>query len=196
MTLEMIRSDFAFLGDWEDRYRYVVELGRGLPPFPEGYRTHRYKVRGCANQVWLATETERQADGVAVLRFRGDSDAHIVRGLSAILFAIYSGQTADDVLVTDGQAIFADLGLKEHVTPVGARPDWRAQVRGVILAEAQVERAGAKYRAHHGHRRGHLAHAKRARLRHRSANEEASSCPAYVCDGWVTSPDPAAGHKN
>jgi cysteine desulfuration protein SufE len=117
MTLEMIRSDFAFLDDWEDRYRYVIELGRGLPPFPEVYRTHRYKVRGCVSQVWLATGEERGVDGLAVLRFQGDSDAHIVRGLIAILFAIYSGKTVDDVLRTDGQAIFAELGLKEHVTP-------------------------------------------------------------------------------
>ena len=116
-TLDMIRSDFALLDDWEDRYRYVIELGRGLPPLPEAHRTHRYKVRGCASQVWLATETERRADGAAVLRFQGDSDAHIVRGLIAILFAIYSGKTADDVLGTDGRAIFAELGLKEHLTP-------------------------------------------------------------------------------
>jgi hypothetical protein len=61
MTFDTIRSDFAFLDDWEDRYRYVIELGRGLPPLPETYRTDRYKVRGCASQVWLATETERQA---------------------------------------------------------------------------------------------------------------------------------------
>jgi cysteine desulfuration protein SufE len=88
-----------------------------LPPLPEAHRTHRYKVRGCASQVWLATETERRAEGAAVLRFQGDSDAHIVRGLIAILFAIYSGKTADDVLGTDGRAIFAELGLKEHLTP-------------------------------------------------------------------------------
>jgi cysteine desulfuration protein SufE len=117
MTLEMIRSDFAFLEDWEDRYRYVIELGRGLPPLPEAYRADRYKVRGCASQVWLATETERQADGTAMLRFQGDSDAHIVRGLIAILFAIYSGKTADDVLGADAHAIFTELGLKEHLTP-------------------------------------------------------------------------------
>jgi cysteine desulfuration protein SufE len=117
MTLETIRSDFAFLDDWEDRYRYVIELGRGLPPLPEAYRTHRYKVRGCVSQVWLVTEKERGVDGAAVLRFQGDSDAHIVRGLIAILFAIYSGKTADDVLVIDGQAIFAELGLKQHLTP-------------------------------------------------------------------------------
>jgi cysteine desulfuration protein SufE len=117
MTLDSIRSDFAFLDDWEDRYRYVIELGRGLPPLPEAYRTDRHKVRGCASQVWLTTETERRADGTAMLRFQGDSDAHIVRGLIAILFAIYSGKTADDVLGADAQAIFTELGLKEHLTP-------------------------------------------------------------------------------
>ena len=117
MTLDTIRSDFAFLDDWEDRYRYVIELGRGLPPFPEAYRTHRYKVRGCASQVWLATETERRADGTPVLLFQGDSDAQIVRGLIAILFAIYSGNAAEHVLCTDAHAMFAALGLKEHLTP-------------------------------------------------------------------------------
>jgi cysteine desulfuration protein SufE len=118
MTLDTIRSDFAFLDDWEDRYRYVIELGRGLPPLPEAYRTHRYKVRGCASQVWLRTAFDAGGAGWPPrLSFKGDSDAHIVRGLIAILFAIYSGETADDVLGTDAQAIFAELGLKEHVTP-------------------------------------------------------------------------------
>ena len=117
MMLENILADFELLDDWEDRYRYVIELGRGLPPLPEAYRTDRYKVRGCASQVWLATETERRAGVAAVLRFQGDSDAHIVRGLIAILFAIYSGKTADDLLGIDAEAIFAKLGLKEHLTP-------------------------------------------------------------------------------
>ena len=117
MRLENILADFQLLDDWEDRYRYVIELGRGLPPLPETYRTERYKVRGCASQVWLATETERRAGGVAVFRFQGASDAHIVRGLIAILFAIYSGKTADDLLSIDAEAIFAKLGLKEHLTP-------------------------------------------------------------------------------
>ena len=81
MTFDTIRSDFAFLDDWEDRYRYVIELGRGLPPLAEAYRTDSYKVRGCASQVWLAIETEGRAGGVTVFRFHGDSDAHIVRGL-------------------------------------------------------------------------------------------------------------------
>jgi cysteine desulfuration protein SufE len=135
MMLDTIRSVFALLDDWEDRYRYVIELGRGLPPFPEAYRTHRYKVRGCASQVWLATEEERGANGAAVLRFQGDSDAHIVRGLIAI---IYSGKTADDVLGTDGQAIFAELGLKEHLTP--QRSNGFAAMRERIRSDA---RAGA-----------------------------------------------------
>src|SRR6185437_1566367 len=118
MALENVIADFQLLDDWEDRYRYVIELGRALPPLPEAARTEANRVRGCASQVWLATEVNGATDGAAPrLSFKGDSDAHIVRGLIAILFAIYSGKTADDVLGTDAQAIFAELGLKEHVTP-------------------------------------------------------------------------------
>ena len=86
MTLDAIRSDFALLDDWEDRYRYVIELGRGLPPLPDALRTEANKVRGCASQVWLATSVHRPNPAAApVLAFQGDSDAHIVRGLIAIL---------------------------------------------------------------------------------------------------------------
>ena len=117
MTLDTIRSDFALLVDWEDRYRYVIELGRGLPPFPEACRTDHDKVRGCASQVWLVPTIQREPGGDAVLCFQGDSDGHIVRGLIAILFTIYSGKTAEHILCTDAQAMFAALGLKEHLTP-------------------------------------------------------------------------------
>jgi cysteine desulfuration protein SufE len=118
MTLDAIRSDFALLDDWEDRYRYVIELGRGLPPFPEAQRTEANKVRGCASQVWLTSEMRRpQAGAPPVLEFLGDSDAHIVRGLIAILFATYHGKTAEEILRTDAGAVFAELGLKEHLTP-------------------------------------------------------------------------------
>ena len=118
MTLEAIRSDFALLDDWEDRYRYVIELGRGLPPLPEALRTEANKVRGCASQVWLTSTADRPRPGAApVFEFRGDSDAHIVRGLIAILFAMYGGRTAEEVLRTDASAVFAELGLKEHLTP-------------------------------------------------------------------------------
>ncbi len=87
MTLENILADFQLLDDWEDRYRYVIELGRALPPLPEAARTEANKVRGCASQVWLATEVNGATAGAApCLIFKGDSDAHIVRGLIAILF--------------------------------------------------------------------------------------------------------------
>lgn len=118
MTLAAIRDDFALLDDWEDRYRYVIELGRTLAPLPDMERTEANKVRGCASQVWLATIVGRPCAGRApVLTFRGDSDAHIVRGLIAILFAIFSGKSAAEILATDAIAIFDGLGLREHLTP-------------------------------------------------------------------------------
>ena len=118
MTLDAIRSDFALLDDWEDRYRYVIELGRGLSPLPDALRTEANKVRGCASQVWLATSVDRPDPASApVLDFRGDSDAHIVRGLIAILFAMYADRTAQEILSIDAPAAFAELGLKEHLTP-------------------------------------------------------------------------------
>lgn len=117
MTIDDILSNFELLDDWEDRYRYVIELGRGLPPLAESARTEANKVRGCASQVWLATKVDRAAAGIAPrLRFKGDSDAHIVRGLIAILFAIYSGQRAAEILRIDAQDVFRRLGLAEHLT--------------------------------------------------------------------------------
>jgi cysteine desulfuration protein SufE len=118
MTLDAIRSDFALLDDWEDRYRYVIELGRGLPPLPDALRTEAHKVRGCASQVWLASTARAPRPGAAqVLEFQGDSDAHIVRGLIAILFAMYQDKTPEEILRTDARAVFGELGLKEHLTP-------------------------------------------------------------------------------
>jgi len=114
-----IISDFALLDEWEDRYRYVIELGRALPPLDEALRTDANKVRGCASQVWLATEVVPPTDGTRVprLRFQGDSDAHIVRGLIAILFAVYQDKTPDEILSTDARSVLAELGLHEHLTP-------------------------------------------------------------------------------
>ena len=116
-TLDGITSDFALLDDWEDRYRYVIELGRSLEPLPEGARSETNKVRGCASQVWLTTLPATRADGGTVLAFKGDSDAHIVRGLIAILLAVYSGHTPGEILATDVQGILGGLGLREHLTP-------------------------------------------------------------------------------
>jgi cysteine desulfuration protein SufE len=116
VTLDSIRSDFALLEDWEDRYRYVIELGRELPPLADALRTDANKVRGCVSQVWLHSATRVGPQGPAFL-FQGDSDAHIVRGLIAILFAIFQGKTAAEILSSDAGAVFAELGLKEHLTP-------------------------------------------------------------------------------
>lgn len=115
MTLAEIRDDFALLDDWEDRYRYVIELGRKLPEFPEASRTDANKVRGCASQVWIATHVDGSG-GKKKLHFESDSDAHIVRGLIAILLTIYQDRSPDEILATDAQAVFAELGLAEHLT--------------------------------------------------------------------------------
>ena len=117
MSLETIQSDFALLDDWEDRYRYVIELGRALPPLAETERNEATKVRGCASQVWLVSERPGGASPDTPLRFRGESDAHIVRGLIAILLAIYDDKTPREILAIDAQAIFAGLGLRDHLTP-------------------------------------------------------------------------------
>ncbi len=117
MTIEEIIDNFAFLDDWDDRYRYVIELGRQLAPLPEEARTDANKVQGCASQVWLATEVAPNGKAGPVLNFRGDSDAHIVRGLIAILLTLYSGRPAREILDTDAIAVFDRLALREHLTP-------------------------------------------------------------------------------
>jgi cysteine desulfuration protein SufE len=114
-TIEAIRDDFAFLDEWEDRYRYVIDLGAALPPFPDEARVDTYKVRGCVSQVWLKT---RIGDGPdPVVEFQGDSDAHIVRGLVAIMLALFSGRPASEIVATDAEALLKELGLDEHLTP-------------------------------------------------------------------------------
>ena len=111
-----ILADFAFLDDWEDRYRYVIELGRKLEPLAEAERSAANKVQGCVSQVWLSTKVE--ADGTSPrLSFVGDSDAHIVRGLIVILFALYSGKTAQEIISIDAPHILGLLHLREHLTP-------------------------------------------------------------------------------
>jgi cysteine desulfuration protein SufE len=116
-AMDMIRADFAMLDDWEDRYRYVIELGRALQPLPDSLRTDENKVRGCASQVWLASSAATGPSGGRVLSFKGDSDAHIVKGLIAVLFALYDGTSPAEILAIDAQAVFDELGLKDHLTP-------------------------------------------------------------------------------
>jgi cysteine desulfuration protein SufE len=114
-TIDSIRDDFSFLDDWEDRYRYIIELGAGLAPFPESARDDAHKVPGCVSQVWL--HTERGAGHDPAMDFRGDSDAHIVRGLVAIVLALFSGRKASEILTVDAEATLRELGLDEHLTP-------------------------------------------------------------------------------
>jgi cysteine desulfuration protein SufE len=113
-TIDRLVADFDFLEDWEDRYRYVIELGKTLDELTDAERTAATKVRGCASQVWLVSRIAE--NGEPVLTFRGDSDALIVRGLIAILFALFSGRTAREIIETDPEPIFARIGLREHLT--------------------------------------------------------------------------------
>ncbi|HEY2357706.1 MAG TPA: SufE family protein [Phenylobacterium sp.] len=106
--LAELSSEFEVLGDWEERYRYVIDLGRDLAPLSDAERSDANKVRGCASQVWLVREP--QSDGTLV--FRGDSDAHIVRGLIAILLRLYSGRRPEEILAFDAPAAFETLGLR------------------------------------------------------------------------------------
>jgi cysteine desulfuration protein SufE len=114
--IEDIVADFELLDDWEDRYRYLIELGRTLEPLDEAAHNEINKVRGCASQVWLETRVE-QRDGEPVLVFRGDSDAHIVRGLVRLVLAFYSEETARKILASDAVELFGRLGLTAHLTP-------------------------------------------------------------------------------
>ncbi|KAA0076370.1 SufE family protein [Tardiphaga sp. P9-11] len=115
-TIDDIRDNFELLEDWDDRYRYVIELGRTLTPMPDEEHSTANKVNGCTSQVWLSRQVARD-HGEPVLSYLGDSDAHIVRGLIAILLTLYSGRKAEDILATDAIKVFDELGFKEHLTP-------------------------------------------------------------------------------
>lgn len=116
-TIDEIIDNFALLDDWDDRYRYVIELGRSLAPLPDEARTERNKVLGCASQVWLTSQVKPDGAAGPILTFVGDSDALIVRGLIAILLALYSGRPAREILDVDAVKLFEQLGLREHLTP-------------------------------------------------------------------------------
>jgi cysteine desulfuration protein SufE len=116
-SIDEITENFALLDDWDDRYRYLIELGRSLAPLPEAARNEQNKVQGCASQVWLATTVRPDGPAGPLFIFEGDSDAHIVRGLIAILFSLYSGKSAQEILAVDAIALFEKLGLRDHLTP-------------------------------------------------------------------------------
>ena len=130
--LDELVAEFDVLGDWEERYRYVIDLGRDLAPLTDAERSDANKVRGCASQVWLVTE--RPADGT--LRFRGDSDAHIVRGLIAIVLRLYSGRRPEDIVAFDAKAAFDKLGLSGALSQ--QRSNGLASMVGRIRRDAEL----------------------------------------------------------
>ncbi len=111
-SFEDIRSDFEFLDEWDERYKYIIDLGRTLAPYPDAQRDEAHKVRGCASQVWLHAECDNGA-----ITLKGDSDAHIVKGLVALLLALYSGKTPDAILAIDAEAELKPFDLADHLTP-------------------------------------------------------------------------------
>lgn len=140
-TIDDIVENFTLLDEWDDRYRYVIELGRELPAMADADRTEANKVQGCASQVWLTSHVERGGPDGPVLTFQGDSDAHIVRGLVAILIALYSGKTARDILATDALVLFDRIGLRENLTP--QRSNGLRSMVERIRAEAAAAQATA-----------------------------------------------------
>lgn len=106
-----IAENLSFLDDWEDRYKYIIELGQALPPLAETEKNAATRVNGCVSQVWLVSEREGDR-----LSYRGESDAMIVRGLAAILIALYSHRPASEIAATDAIALFDELGLREHLS--------------------------------------------------------------------------------
>ena len=115
-TIDEIIENFELLDDWDDRYRYLIELGDALTPFPEEDKTRENKVQGCVSQVWVTSRIDEEA-GQKRLALAGDSDAHIVRGLITIAFALFSGQPVEEIVVRDEKKVFDQLGLSEHISP-------------------------------------------------------------------------------
>lgn len=112
MDIEELTDNFELLDNWEDRYRYIIELGERLEPLPDKFHTEEWKVKGCQSQVWLVPQ---KRDGK--IYFVGDSDAMIVKGLIAITLMIYSGKTAAEIKAVDVEPVFSRLKLQEHLSP-------------------------------------------------------------------------------
>lgn len=115
MDPEELIERFELLDQWEDRYRYLIDLGKTLEPLTDAEKTPETKVEGCISQVWMVSEIEPGAP--AIMRFRGDSDSHIVRGLVAVLLLLCSARTPQQILDTDIEGIFSQLGLEQHISP-------------------------------------------------------------------------------
>ncbi|MCR9127946.1 MAG: SufE family protein [Alphaproteobacteria bacterium] len=129
--IDELVDEFDFLGDWEERYRYLIELGQGLAPLPDHERTDATKVKGCVSQVWVVLDDH---DGKIILR--GDSDAHIVKGLVALMARLYSNRTPAEALTIDPKDVLSRIGLSEHLSP--QRSNGLASMIGRVRAEAEA----------------------------------------------------------
>lgn len=132
-NIQNLIEDFEFLSDWEDRYMHVIDMGKQLPGLPDALKVDANKVKGCVSQVWLMTDYN---EDTSLLSFTGDSDAHIVKGLVAIVLEIYSGRTPAEILALEAEPILKSLGLAEHLSPQRSN-GLRAMV-GRIRAEAEL----------------------------------------------------------
>jgi cysteine desulfuration protein SufE len=139
LTIDDILSDFDLFDDWDERYRYLIDLGRRLDPLPDAARSDANKVRGCASQVWLDTRRTQGGDGKLRLHFKGDSDAHIVKGLVALILALFDGKTASEILATNAEDVFGKLQLAQHLSAQRAN-GVRAMVERI---KAEARAAGA-----------------------------------------------------
>jgi cysteine desulfuration protein SufE len=133
-SFDQLREDFSYLDEWEDRYKHVIELGRALPDMPDALKTPSTKVSGCASQVWIHSRVADTAAG-RTLSLQGDSDALIVKGLIAIAFMIYAPLSLEQIVATDAVPLFADIGLKDHLTP--QRSNGLASMVARIKADAR-----------------------------------------------------------
>lgn len=144
-TIERITETFELLDDWQDRYRYIIELGRKLPPLGPEAKIEEHRVRGCVSQVWLVC---RQCPiRPACLTFEADSDAHIVRGLIAIVLAVFDGKSVDEIVALDPRPVFEKLGLATHLTPSRANgfASMVQRIKALAIAEKQArDRAGGE----------------------------------------------------
>lgn len=116
-AFDQLKDDFEFIDDWEERYKYVIELGKAMPALPEIQQSERNKVHGCVSQVWIESEFPADEDGIRRLQFLGDSDALIVRGLVAVLRILMNDQPLNDIIELDAVGELASLGLNDHLTP-------------------------------------------------------------------------------
>ncbi len=131
-TIDDVIETFDFLEDWEDRYKYIIELGRALPPFDEKYMTEENRVHGCTSRVWLIHEL---VDGKVI--FKGESDAHIVRGLVSLILMIFSGKTPTEIISTDARETLDKLGLEKHLSPM--------RTNGLFSMVAKIKSIGSAY---------------------------------------------------